>query len=49
MVKTGNRRKHEPPYDEAYEVIDIDDSDVLIMIKTNIKAIHKNRIKKNNV
>ena len=43
LVKTANRRKHKPPYDGAYEIIDIDDSNVLIKIKTNITQTVKNK------
>ena len=45
LVRTGNERKHEPPTGGPYEVKYIDDSNVLIKIKTNIKSTHKNILK----
>lgn len=46
LVKVGNRTKSEPPYNGPYPVVDIDDLNILVKVKNNIKSYHKNLLKK---
>lgn len=48
LVGLESRRKNESPYHGPYEIVDIDDLNVYIKIKNNIKAYHKNLLKKYN-
>lgn len=49
LIKVGNRTKSEPPYHGPYKIVDIEDLNVLVKIKGNIKAYYKNLLKKDNV
>ena len=40
--------KNEAPYHGPYEIVDIDDLNVSIKIKNNVKKFHKNCLKKYN-
>lgn len=46
LLKIENRKKNEPPYKGPYEVVDIDNVNVTIRIKTDDKVVHKNLLKK---
>lgn len=48
LVRLESRKKNESPYHGPYEIVDIDDLNVYIKIKNNIKAYHKNLLKKYN-
>ena len=48
LVKLKSRKKNEAPYHGPYEIVDIDDLNVSIKIKNNVKKFHKNLLKKYN-
>lgn len=48
LVKAGNRTKRDSPYQGPYTIVDVDDLNVLVKIKNNVKSVHKNSLKKYN-